>query len=490
MFAQSSRPSNIPVSKRSRKKKGRAKSKPTTVVTSSAQSTKRLRHAKSSSAKTNLTVSTVCGGTNYRPFQRRRASSGPPRNKNTTTTSRLKSKPTRRIKRFSAVAGQRRQHRRRLPSPAVFSSVSTSSAVVLSKTTTPAPPCPASNVPSQLSHTTGTNFFRNIIETTFGTAPGSPRRAAKEGRTSDFLGAGGKAAHNPRVRKLKKGKKTKGSSSKSSSDEGGKDRLLLLSCDDSYVLELLSSGDTPEKKKEKKTHRHYYDTTPFKITRTKMETSVTKRRRHPLSKLSNVSPFTPQPQKAPTPMARITPIPSIPWIPPMASLENLEAVQNMEDPFVVHDIDPMEIQIEGGGGEENDDGEDDKEKTNDEDEDEAGFVDCVDDSDDVESNQIFVPTSTGTNDNEPKKMEKKKEKKKVSAQAQYVHFIKTVLSKRRPTINNTDQENQKKTFGKAKGKRKLTKATESVIERMKNQAWEKLQREKKDQENSPALQFF
>ena len=244
---------------------------------------------------------------------------------------------------------------------------------------------------------------------------------------------------NPRVRKLKKGKKSKRNSSNSSSDEGDKDHLLLQSCDDSFVLELLSSGDSPSKNKSKN----------MMTMMTTSSAGAAEVRRHPLSKLSNVSPFTPQPQKAPTPMAGVAPIPRIPR---MASFSAIQ-LDYKSDPFVVHNIDPMEIQRE----------DDDEEE---EEEEEEDFMDCVDDMDDVENNQLVVPSVGAT----------------VSAQAQYVHFIKTVLSKRRPT-NNTIQSKDKK--HPCKGKRKLTKATESVIERIKNQAWEKLQREKRNQENRP-----
>ena len=443
MFAQSARKSNNPV--RSKKTRGRAKSKPKTVVSSSAHSKK--RHPRPRVSKTKPSVPSIYGGTDYHPLQNHRASSAPPRKRVTLRKKiRLKSKSTRATKRSSSnVAVQRRRPR----SPAIFSSVSSTTTATA---TTASPPCPSTDVPSLLSSTTGVQFFRDIIETTFGTAPGSPRKALLH-EDSKKLKLNKKLNPRVRVRKLKKGKKSKRTSSDSSSDKGDKDHLLLQSCDDSFILELLSSGDSPSKNQSKNM-----------MMMTTSAAGAAEARRHPLSKLSNVSPFTPQPQKAPTPMAGVA---LIPRIPQMASFPTIQ-LDYKSDPFVVHNIDPMEIQRE------DDDEEKEEKDEDDEDDEEEDFVDCVDDMDDmndVENNQVVVPSVGAT----------------VSAQAQYIHFIKTVLSKRRPT-NNTIQS--KDTCKKhptccSKGKRKLTKATKSVIERMKNQAWEKLQREKRNKENRP-----
>ena len=63
-----------------------------------------------------------------------------------------------------------------------------------------------------------------------------------------------------------------------------------------------------------------------------------------------------------------------------------------------------------------------------------------------------------------------------SAQAQYFDFIQTVLAKKR---NDTLQTKKKK---KTRQK-KMTKATLTVIERIKQVAWDKLQQEKENTKN-------
>ena len=296
------------------------------------------------------------------------------------------------------------------------------------------------------------NFFRDIVSDTGHTM--SPRKRARRITVKPTI-------TNPRLSKLKKKKRKKKKKGIQSNDE--KDDNLLMSCDDSFVLELLSE-DTPVKRKsssgsnyQKRNQSRF--TSPRSTSRSSSRTSSrassrsssfkTKHKSISKSKLSTPqkisfqqqqqprhvrsSPSTPQPQQAPTPiqpciiMAPITPIPSLTLIEQEVRVEKTPPLS----PFVVHQIDPSELHVQIEDNDENEK----KDEKNDE------------------------------NEND------------TSAQAQYINFIQTVVSKRRA------EKKVKQIMAQPRRKKtKINKATFTVIERIKKRAAEKIQKEKEKEQ--------
>ena len=320
------------------------------------------------------------------------------------------------------------------------------------------------------------HFFHYIIAETFGAVTATKfahnqTRAATAAKvhTLDSLSA----PTHLRLQRLKRPSKKRRRKIKSKKQEiSNEDDDLLMSCDDSFVRELLLD-ETPKKK-----HESIASTQPSPKFRSPRRRS----KRTPLSKLSQMSttptvpastpatpaapapaaPATPQPQKPPTPMAAITPI--VPFVPiaPIAPLSMLAAPELLsnKDPFVVHTVEPSELtklyDVNNNITQ--------------------NTISIQEDSSSsmhrstIDNAKGYVDSDENTDDNITPNAS--------SAQAQYIDFIKTVLSKRRegkiPTIIPVLPRRQRKV--------KLNKATASVIQRIQTLANEKIQKEKKIKE--------
>jgi hypothetical protein len=301
-----------------------------------------------------------------------------------------------------------------------------------------------------------THFFHHLIQDTYGTLPtgSSPRRKINKPLAPNNITS---------ILVEKNIKQTKPKKSRTNKIKRMNDASLLQSCEDSFV-QLLLNGQEDGKTSP--------PASPASPASSVSPASLASPSSSPLSTTSNASgfgtpcsmnmndsntedsrqhasPSTPQPQKLPTPIAATI----------INTTNTTTNNSNNNDPFVVHDIDPMEIVV---------------------------GIDATDD-DDAATDDVTVLTDLNKPPSEKNNVPVK------TAQAQYLDFISTVLAnKNRRGVNKKqaiqkriDQINQchNNNASSKQPKPKLSKATVSVIERIKQLAWDKLQQEKGQKEN-------